>query len=115
VSRDGGAPARGGKLVVFGMGAAATDAQHIAVEFVHPVIVGKGARTGQDHGPVIAPRPRGVVEPRQTMIVTCTRLGHRFRADPQQRNDRRTAQAANPSPAFRGTRLTGICRTRMPS
>jgi D-sedoheptulose 7-phosphate isomerase len=34
---------RGGKLVVFGMGAAATDAQHIAVEFVHPVIVGKRA------------------------------------------------------------------------
>jgi D-sedoheptulose 7-phosphate isomerase len=34
---------RGGKLLVFGMGAAATDAQHIAVEFVHPVIVGKRA------------------------------------------------------------------------
>jgi hypothetical protein len=26
---------------VFGIGAAATDAQHVAVEFVHPVIVGK--------------------------------------------------------------------------
>jgi D-sedoheptulose 7-phosphate isomerase len=35
--------ARGGKLVVFGSGAAATDAQHLAVEFVHPVIVGKRA------------------------------------------------------------------------
>lgn len=34
---------RGGKLVVFGVGAAATDAQHVAVEFVHPVIVGKRA------------------------------------------------------------------------
>jgi D-sedoheptulose 7-phosphate isomerase len=34
---------RGGKLLVFGMGSAATDAQHIAVEFVHPVIVGKRA------------------------------------------------------------------------
>ncbi len=34
---------RGGKLLVFGMGTAATDAQHIAVEFVHPVIVGKRA------------------------------------------------------------------------
>ena len=34
---------RGGKILVFGMGAAATDAQHIAVEFVHPVIVGKRA------------------------------------------------------------------------
>ncbi|MEW9530532.1 SIS domain-containing protein [Microbispora sp. NPDC049125] len=34
---------RGGRLIVFGNGEAATDAQHIAVEFVHPVIVGKRA------------------------------------------------------------------------
>lgn len=34
---------RGGKLVVFGNGGASTDAQHISVEFVHPVIVGKRA------------------------------------------------------------------------
>jgi D-sedoheptulose 7-phosphate isomerase len=34
---------RGGKLVVFGTGGAAADAQHVAVEFVHPVIVGKRA------------------------------------------------------------------------
>lgn len=34
---------RGGKLVVFGTGAASTDAMHVAVEFVHPVIVGKRA------------------------------------------------------------------------
>ena len=33
----------GGKLLVFGNGGPATDAQHIAVEFVHPVIVGKRA------------------------------------------------------------------------
>jgi D-sedoheptulose 7-phosphate isomerase len=33
----------GGKLVVFGTGSASTDAQHVAVEFVHPVIVGKRA------------------------------------------------------------------------
>lgn len=34
---------RGGKLLVFGNGGPSTDAQHIAVEFVHPVIVGKRA------------------------------------------------------------------------
>lgn len=34
---------RGGKLIVFGNGGAGTDAQHVAVEFVHPVIVGKRA------------------------------------------------------------------------
>jgi D-sedoheptulose 7-phosphate isomerase len=33
----------GGKLVVFGSGGSSTDAQHVAVEFVHPVIVGKRA------------------------------------------------------------------------
>ncbi|CAN5690162.1 hypothetical protein BH24ACT26_BH24ACT26_02680 [soil metagenome] len=35
--------ARGGRLIAFGLGPAATDAQHVAVEFVHPVIVGKRA------------------------------------------------------------------------
>ena len=34
---------QGGKLMVFGTGAASTDSQHVAVEFVHPVIVGKRA------------------------------------------------------------------------
>jgi D-sedoheptulose 7-phosphate isomerase len=33
----------GGKLVTFGTGGSSTDAQHVAVEFVHPVIVGKRA------------------------------------------------------------------------
>lgn len=32
-----------GRLLAFGSGAWATDAQHVAVEFVHPVIVGKRA------------------------------------------------------------------------
>src|SRR5580658_2334311 len=34
---------QGRKLVVFGTGGPSTDAQHVAVEFVHPVIVGKRA------------------------------------------------------------------------
>ena len=34
---------QGGRLLAFGNGAWATDAQHISVEFVHPVIVGKRA------------------------------------------------------------------------
>jgi D-sedoheptulose 7-phosphate isomerase len=34
---------RGGTLIPFGTGAAATDAAHAAVEFMHPVIVGKRA------------------------------------------------------------------------
>ena len=35
--------ARGGTLIPFGTGPAATDAAHVAVEFMHPVIVGKRA------------------------------------------------------------------------
>ena len=34
---------RGGMLIAFGMEAAVTDAAHVAVEFMHPVIVGKRA------------------------------------------------------------------------
>jgi D-sedoheptulose 7-phosphate isomerase len=34
---------RGGRLLVFGENAAASDAHHVAVEFVHPVLVGKRA------------------------------------------------------------------------
>jgi D-sedoheptulose 7-phosphate isomerase len=38
----------GGRLLAFGRGAYATDAQHISVEFVHPVIVGKRALPAMD-------------------------------------------------------------------
>ena len=41
----------GGRLLAFGRGAAATDAQHVSVEFVHPVIVGKRALPALDAGP----------------------------------------------------------------
>lgn len=41
----------GGRLLAFGRGAAATDAQHVSVEFVHPVIVGKRALPALDLGP----------------------------------------------------------------
>lgn len=34
---------QGGRLLAFGNGAFATDAQHVSVEFVHPVIFGKRA------------------------------------------------------------------------
>jgi D-sedoheptulose 7-phosphate isomerase len=42
---------RGGRLLAFGRGAAATDAQHVSVEFVHPVIVGKRALPALDLSP----------------------------------------------------------------
>jgi len=39
---------RGGRLLAFGRGCYATDAQHVSVEFVHPVIVGKRALPALD-------------------------------------------------------------------
>jgi D-sedoheptulose 7-phosphate isomerase len=39
---------RGGRLLAFGGGPYATDAQHVSVEFVHPVIVGKRALPALD-------------------------------------------------------------------
>ena len=47
--------ARGGTLIAYGTGAGATDAAHVAVEFMHPVIVGKRAL------PALAP-PNDVLE-----------------------------------------------------
>src|SRR5579872_5811573 len=38
----------GGRLLAFGRGSCATDAQHVSVEFVHPVIVGKRALPALD-------------------------------------------------------------------
>jgi D-sedoheptulose 7-phosphate isomerase len=46
---------RGGRLLSFGSGAAASDAQHVAVEFVHPVTVGKRAFPGLALGEEISP------------------------------------------------------------
>ncbi|WP_197029218.1 SIS domain-containing protein [Alicyclobacillus macrosporangiidus] len=39
---------RGGRLLAFGRGVYTTDAQHVSVEFVHPVIVGKRALPALD-------------------------------------------------------------------
>jgi D-sedoheptulose 7-phosphate isomerase len=48
---------KGGRLLAFGREHAATDAQHVAVEFVHPVIVGKRALPALD----LSLSPRGWV------------------------------------------------------
>jgi D-sedoheptulose 7-phosphate isomerase len=38
----------GGRLIAFGRGPYATDAQHVAVEFIHPIVVGKRALPALD-------------------------------------------------------------------
>src|SRR6201994_1804583 len=46
---------RGGRLLAFGRGPYATDAQHVSVEFVHPVIVGKRALPALDRSMAFGP------------------------------------------------------------
>src|ERR1051325_1495499 len=52
---------RGGRLLAFGRGVHATDAQHVAVEFVHPVIVGKRALPALDLSASFGPWLEAVV------------------------------------------------------
>jgi len=52
---------RGGRLLAFGRGPYATDAQHVSVEFVHPVIVGKRALPALDLSLAIEPWLRTLV------------------------------------------------------
>jgi D-sedoheptulose 7-phosphate isomerase len=52
---------RGGRLLAFGRGPYATDAQHVSVEFVHPVIVGKRALPALDLSVAFEPWLRALV------------------------------------------------------
>ncbi len=59
----------GGRLWAFGSGAAAaTDAQHVAVEFIHPIIVGKRALPASDLGVDFEARIAVLVEPNDMVI-----------------------------------------------
>jgi D-sedoheptulose 7-phosphate isomerase len=53
----------GGRLLAFGRGACATDAQHVSVEFVHPVIVGKRALPALDLSALFGPWLKAIVRP----------------------------------------------------
>ena len=54
---------RGGRLLAFGRGPSATDAQHVSVEFVHPVIVGKRALPALDLSAQIRPWLDAILRP----------------------------------------------------
>jgi D-sedoheptulose 7-phosphate isomerase len=54
---------RGGRLLAFGQGPYATDAQHVSVEFVHPVIVGKRALPALDLSILFRPWLEAIVQP----------------------------------------------------
>jgi D-sedoheptulose 7-phosphate isomerase len=59
---------RGGRLLAFGKGPYATDAQHVSVEFVHPVIVGKRALPALDLSLLFQPWLRAVLQPEDMVM-----------------------------------------------
>ena len=54
---------RGGRLLAFGRGPYTTDAQHVSVEFVHPVIVGKRALPALDLSVLFRPWLEAILRP----------------------------------------------------
>jgi D-sedoheptulose 7-phosphate isomerase len=54
---------RGGRLLAFGRGSYVTDAQHVSVEFVHPVIVGKRALPALDLSLMFRPWLEAILTP----------------------------------------------------
>src|ERR1700689_3264843 len=59
---------RGGRLLAFGQGPYATDAQHVSVEFVHPVIVGKRALPALDLSLLFRPWLRSILHPEDIVM-----------------------------------------------
>jgi D-sedoheptulose 7-phosphate isomerase len=57
-----------GRLLAFGNGSSATDAEHVSVEFVHPVIVGKRALPALDVGPDFEKRLPVVLRPEDMVM-----------------------------------------------
>jgi D-sedoheptulose 7-phosphate isomerase len=59
---------RGGRLLAFGRGPYATDAQHVSVEFVHPVIVGKRALPALDLSMLFRPWLEAILRPEDIVM-----------------------------------------------
>jgi D-sedoheptulose 7-phosphate isomerase len=58
----------GGRLLAFGRGSCSTDAQHVSVEFVHPVIVGKRALPALDLSALIRPWLEVILRPEDIVM-----------------------------------------------
>jgi D-sedoheptulose 7-phosphate isomerase len=59
---------KGGRLLAFGGGPYATDAQHVSVEFVHPVIVGKRALPALDLSMLFRPWLEAILHPEDIVM-----------------------------------------------
>ena len=58
----------GGRLLAFGRGPYATDAQHVSVEFVHPIIVGKRALPALDLSIAFGPWLEAILRPEDIVM-----------------------------------------------
>ena len=58
----------GGRLLAFGCGPYASDAQHVSVEFVHPVIVGKRALPALDLSIAFLPWLKALMQPEDIVV-----------------------------------------------
>jgi len=58
----------GGRLLAFGRGPYSTDAQHVSVEFVHPVIVGKRALAALDLSALFGPWLAAILRPEDIVM-----------------------------------------------
>jgi len=58
----------GGRLLAFGRGPYATDAQHVSVEFVHPIIVGKRALPALDLSIAFRPWMESILRPEDMVM-----------------------------------------------
>src|SRR5215467_882752 len=59
---------QGGRLLAFGRGPSSTDAQHVSVEFVHPVIVGKRALPALDLSSLFRPGLEAILRPEDIVM-----------------------------------------------
>jgi D-sedoheptulose 7-phosphate isomerase len=59
---------QGGRLLAFGRGPYTTDAQHVSVEFVHPVIVGKRALPALDISMLFRPWLETILHPEDVVM-----------------------------------------------
>jgi len=59
---------KGGRILAFGKGPYATDAQHVSVEFVHPIIVGKRALPALDLSLLFRPWLDAILRPEDMVM-----------------------------------------------
>jgi D-sedoheptulose 7-phosphate isomerase len=102
---------RGGRLLAFGRGPYATDAQHVSVEFVHPIIVGKRALPALDLSILPVPWLDAILQPEDIVMGFGPPSGDREIDDALKSASKRGAMTF----AFFGQLAPGAWRLASPS